>query len=168
MKIKTLQELFLNELSDMYSGEQQITKALPKMADKASSPELADGFRTHLKETEGQIERINRVASLLSLKLENEKCEAMAGLLKEGEQLIKHIEEGPLLDAAMITAAQKVEHYEISAYGSLCALAKELGYDEAADILSETLEEEKATDDKLQQLALGNINHQASEVRAAA
>jgi ferritin-like metal-binding protein YciE len=168
MKIDTLEALFINELADMYNGEQQITKALPKMAEKATDPRLAEGFETHLKETQGQIERIERIVALLDIKLENEKCEAMEGLLKEGDQMMKTVEQGPLLDAAMITAAQKVEHYEIAAYGSLCALAEEMGWDEVVTILHDTLDEEKATDGKLQQLAEGNINHEAHELRAAA
>ena len=165
MKIENLHELFVNELSDIWNGEQQLTKALPKMAEKSSDNRLAEGFTIHLQETKGQIDRIQRVVSLLGIELEKETCDAMKGLIKEGEELIKNVAKGPLLDAALITAAQKVEHYEIAAYGSLCALAKELGYDDAAAILAETLEEEKATNEKLDRLAEGHIN---SDARMAA
>lgn len=160
-KMKNLEELFEDELFDIYNGEQQLTKALPKMAENATDPRLAEGFRTHLEETEGQIRRIEKIFELLDIKEKKETCEAMKGLTTEGEQLIKNTEKGPVRDAAMITAAQKVEHYEIAAYGSLVALANTLGHMEAASILAESLEEERATDRKLNELAEGGINQEA-------
>lgn len=161
MHIKTLEDLFHDELFDIYNAEQQLTKALPKMAEKATNPDLADGFRMHLGETEGQIERLDRVFALLDIDVKKETCEAMKGLLKEGEELMKHAAEGSVCDAAMIAAAQKVEHYEIASYGTLVALAKILGHNDAARILQETLDEEKATDEKLSELAEDHVNEQA-------
>ena len=166
MKLKNLDELFQDELFDIYNGEQQLTKALPKMAENASDPRLAEGFRNHLEETEGQIRRIEKIFKLLNITEQKETCEAMKGLIKEGEELIKNTEEGPVRDAAMITAAQKVEHYEIAAYGSLVALANTLGHMEAASIMAETLEEERATDRKLNELAEGGINQNAMQEAA--
>lgn len=131
------------------------------MAGKAEHEELIEAFEMHRKETEGHIERLDRVIDMLDFDVEREDCEAMEGLVEEGKQLMENIAKGPVLDAAMITAAQKSEHYEIASYGSLCALAKGLGYDEAAQILHETLEEEKATDMKLTHLAEKNINADA-------
>lgn len=166
MKLKNLDELFQDELFDIYSGEQQLTKALPKMAENASDPRLAEGFKTHLEETEGQVRRIEKIFDLLNIKDKKETCEAMKGLIKEAEELIENTEEGPVRDSAMITAAQKVEHYKIAAYGSLVALANTLGYMEAASIMAETLEEERATDRKLNELAEGGINQDAMQEAA--
>ncbi|MCE7887192.1 MAG: ferritin-like domain-containing protein [Alphaproteobacteria bacterium PRO2] len=166
MKMKNLEELFEDELFDIYNGEQQLTKALPKMAEKATDPRLAEGFRSHLEETEGQVRRIEKIFELLSIKEKSEKCEAMKGLITEAEELIKNTDEGPVRDAAMITAAQKVEHYEIAAYGSLISLANTLGHMEAASILAETLEEERATDRRLSDLAEGGINREAMQEAA--
>lgn len=159
--IKTMEELFQDELFDIYDAEQQITKALPKMAEKATDKELASGFKTHLKETEGQIKRLEKCFKLLGIEAEKETCEATKGLLKEGEQLMKEVEQGPVLDAALIAAAQKVEHYEIATYGTLITWAQSLGYDEVADLLEETLDEEKSTDEKLSELAEDHVNEQA-------
>lgn len=166
MKMKNLEELFEDELFDIYSGERQLTKALPKMAEKAADPRLAEGFRNHNEETEGQIRRIEKIFELLSIKERSEKCEAMKGLIAEAEELIKNTDEGAVRDAAMITAAQKVEHYEIAAYGSLISLANTLGHMEAASILAETLEEERATDRRLSNLAEGGINREAMQEAA--
>lgn len=159
--IKTVKDLFESELFDVYNAEKQLTKALPKMAEKATNAQLAAGFEKHLTETEGQIARIERVFEILNIKPKSEKCEAMKGLIEEAKDLMSHAEEGPVLDAAMITAAQKVEHYEIATYGSLCALAKALGYNEAASILHETLEEERKTDEALTDLAEQGVNRDA-------
>ena len=161
--IKTIEELFQNELFDIYDAEKQITKALPKMAEKASDRELAQGFQTHLKETEGQIKRLEKCFQLLGVEAEKETCEATQGLLKEGEQLMKEVEKGPVLDAALISAAQKVEHYEIATYGTLITWAQQLGFDEVADLLEETLDEEKATDEKLSDLAEDHVNEDAQK-----
>ena len=162
MAVKSIEELFVHELSDVYSAEKQLTKALPKMARASTNEELAAGFETHLAETEGQIERIDRVVELLDIKLKRIKCQAMEGLIAEGKDVIDEVEAGALRDAALIGAAQKVEHYEIAAYGTLCALGKQLGYTDAVKLLKETLAEEKATDEKLTMLAEGGTNQKAS------
>lgn len=168
MSIQTLQDLFLDELGDIYNAEKQLTKALPKMAEKATDEHLASGFREHLKETEGQIERIEKVAGICGLELPKVTCEAMKGLLREGEEMMGEIEDDSVLDAAMIMAAQKVEHYEIATYGCLLALGKCLGLEqEALDLLEETLNEEKRTDEKLSKLAEDEgINDQALQQAA--
>lgn len=165
MTAKTFEELFIEELSDIYNAEKQLTKALPKMAKAASNQDLSAGFTTHLEETEGQIERIEKAVKAEGLTLKRKKCAAMEGLIEEGKEAIDELEEGPLRDVALIIAAQKVEHYEISGYGSLIELAKLLGYDKAVKLLGETLEEEKATDEKLTILATGDVNEEAREFR---
>jgi ferritin-like metal-binding protein YciE len=154
MSISSLEELFIHELSDIYSAEKQLSKALPAMARAATNPNLVDAFKTHLEETRGQIERIDQVVeSIEGLRLKRIKCHAMEGLVEEGKELIDSVEKGEVLDAGLIGAAQKVEHYEIATYGTLTALAKKLGYTAAAKLLHETLEEEKSTDEKLTQIA---------------
>jgi len=153
MTAKTLKDLFIHSLSDVYSAEKQLTKALPKLARASTSPQLKQAFETHLEETSGQIERIDRVVQASELRLKRIKCVAMEGLVEEGQEQIDEIEKGPVLDAALIGAAQKVEHYEIATYGTLAALARKLGYDDALKLLLETLEEEKATDKKLTEIA---------------
>ncbi len=163
MAIKNIQDLFVHELSDIYSGEKQLTKALPRLARASSSPELAEAFTMHLDETQGQIERIDQVVDELGIKLKRIKCAAMEGLVEEGKEAIDAIEQGPLRDAALIAGAQKAEHYEIASYGTLAALAKQLGYNNALKALLETLEEEKATDEKLTLLAEQGGNQAAAE-----
>lgn len=153
MTTKTLNDLFIHSLSDIYSAEKQMTKSLPKMARASTHAGLRSAFETHLEETQGQIERIDRVVEATGIKLKRIKCVAMEGLVEEGQEQIDEIEKGPVLDTALIAAAQKVEHYEIAAYGSLIALAKQLGETDAVELLAETLREEKATDDKLSLLA---------------
>ena len=158
MTIKTLKDLFIHSLSDVYSAEKQLTRALPRLARAATLPELRQAFEQHLEETQGQIERIDRLVEGSELRLKRIKCVAMEGLVEEGREEIDEIEKGAVLDAALIGAAQKVEHYEIAAYGTLCALARQLGLDDAARLLDETLQEEKATDEKLSALALQKVN----------
>jgi ferritin-like metal-binding protein YciE len=165
MAVKTLEDLFVHALSDMYSGEKQLTKALPKMAKAAANQKLANAFVTHLAETEGQVQRIDQVAEVLGIKLKRIKCAAMEGLVEEGKEAIDEVEEGPVRDAALINAAQKVEHYEIASYGTLCALGRQLGYTEAVNLLQETLAEEKATDEKLSILAEGEANPDAAQAK---
>ena len=162
MAVKTLEDLFVHALSDVYSAEKQLTKALPKMARAATNPALAEAFTLHLEETQGQIERIDRAVEATGIKLKRIKCAAMEGLVEEGEEMIEEVEKGPVLDAGLIGAAQKVEHYEIATYGTLCALAKQLGYTEAMQLLRETLEEEKSTDEKLTLLAESGGNADAA------
>jgi ferritin-like metal-binding protein YciE len=167
MSVKTIEELFVHELSDIYSAEKQLTKALPRLARAATNPKLSAAFETHLEETNGQIERIDKVVELLDIRLKRIKCAAMEGLVEEGKEIIDTIEKSPLRDAALIGGAQKVEHYEIAAYGTLAALAKQLGYKDALPLLLETLKEEKATDEKLTMLAEQGGNQQAAQQEAA-
>ncbi|KQR50125.1 ferritin-like domain-containing protein [Acidovorax sp. Leaf160] len=149
MAIKTVADLLLHELSDTYSAEKQMTKSLPRMARAANDIELAQAFLDHLEETRAQVERIDQVVELLGLKLKRIKCAAMEGLVEEGKDLIDGIEKGPVLDVALIGAAQKVEHYEIASYTTLITLASKLGYTAALPLLEASLAEEKATDEKL-------------------
>ena len=166
MAVKSIEELFIHELSDIYSAEKQLTKALPRLARAAEAPELVAAFELHLEETQGQIERIDQVVEVLDIKLKRIKCAAMEGLVEEGKEVIDSIKAGALRDAALIGGAQKVEHYEIAAYGTLCALAKQLGYTEALALLKETLAEEKSTDEKLTLLAEGGGNQRAAQEAA--
>lgn len=149
----TLQDLFIHELSDVYSAEKQITKALPRLARASTNPKLADAFKAHLEETQGQIERIDKLVELAGIKLKRMKCAAMEGLVEESKELLDEIEKGQVLDAALIGACQKVEHYEIASYGTLIAMATHLGMPEAAALLSDTLAEEKGADEKLSAIA---------------
>lgn len=153
MSVKTLHDLFVHDLSDIYSAEKQLSKALPKMARAATDPMLAQAFTDHLAETHGQIERIDQIVETMQIKLKRIKCAAMEGLVEEGKEVIEEVEEGLVRDAALIGAAQKVEHYEIASYGTLAALAKHLDQPEAVKLLLETLQEEKSTDDKLSKMA---------------
>ncbi|GAB2920812.1 ferritin-like domain-containing protein [Paraburkholderia jirisanensis] len=153
MTIKTISDLFIHSLSDIYSAEKQMTKSLPKLARAATNPDLSAAFLTHLEETRGQIERLDQVVESCEIRLKRVKCAAMEGLVEEGQELIDGVERGPVLDAGLIGAAQKVEHYEIAAYGAIIALAKQLGETHAVTLLLQTLKEEKATDEKLSLLA---------------
>lgn len=166
MSIKTIQDLFVHELSGVHNAERQLTQSLPKLARAAKDPMLADAFSLHLDETNGQIKRIERIVEGLGIKLTRIRCAAMEGLVEENKEIIESIDRGPLRDAALIGGAQKVEHYEIACYGTLAALARQLGYEEALQLLLETLDEEKATDEKLTGLALGGGNQKAESGRA--
>jgi ferritin-like metal-binding protein YciE len=161
MKLKTLKDLYVEELRDLYSAENQIVKALPKMAKAASSPELKAAFEQHLEQTRGQVERLERIFKALGEKPTGKTCRAMEGLVEEGEELIKEKPEASVLDAGLISAAQRVEHYEIAGYGSVRTYANTLGETEAARLLQETLDEEGQTDKKLTKLAESLINVQA-------
>ena len=156
-----LQKLFIKELRDMYDAEQQIIKALPKMSELAESEELREGFNHHLAQTENQVRRLEEVFRLVGESPKRESCAGMEGIIDEGEDLADDFEDTPALDAALISAAQKVEHYEISSYGTLCTWAKELGHDQAFQLLKETLSEEKDTDHKLTELAETSRNLEA-------
>ncbi|NTS40456.1 ferritin-like domain-containing protein [Flavisolibacter sp. BT320] len=159
-----LKELFLDELKDIYWAEKHLTKALPKMRKAATSGELANAFENHLAETEGQIQRIEQVFEMLDMSPKAKKCEAMEGLVKEAQGLMDELPKGTMVrDAGLIIAAQKVEHYEIAAYGSLVQLAKTMGQSEIASVLAQTLEEEKNTDQLLTQLAESGINISAGQ-----
>ncbi|WP_235418219.1 ferritin-like domain-containing protein, partial [Escherichia coli] len=151
-------------LSDTYSAEKQLTKALSKLSRSAYSDKLTAAFQSHLDETHGQIERIDQVVdSEDGLKLKRIKCTAMEGLIEEANEVIESTDKNEVRDAALIAAAQKVEHYEIASYGTLVTLAEQLGYKKAAKLLKETLEEEKATDVKLTDLAFNNVNKKAQD-----
>ena len=141
MAIKTIEDLFIHELSDTYSAEKQMTKSLRRLAKAATDEGLVAAFEAHLTETEAQVERLEQVAEVLGIKIKRIKCEAMEGLVDEAKEIIDAIDAGPLRDAALIGGAQKAEHYEIAAYGTLCAMAKSLGYKDALPLLLETLEE---------------------------
>ncbi len=160
-KITSLEDAFIHELSDIYSAEKQLTKALPKMAKASSNHDLAAGFTSHCDETQGQIERIDQIVDHLGIKLKRVKCLAMEGLVAEGGETIDEVEKGPVRDAMLIVGAQKVEHYEIAAYGGLITIAQALGYDDAVQLLKETLAEEKGADEKLNKVALTEVNQQA-------
>ncbi|GFM79378.1 hypothetical protein PSCICN_00700 [Pseudomonas cichorii] len=149
----TIEDLFIHELSDIYSAEKQISKALPKLARASTNPKLAEAFNAHLEETQGQIQRIDQLVEQFEIKLKRVKCIAMEGLIEESKELLEEIEKGPVLDAGLIAACQKIEHYEISGYGTLIAMAKHLGLDNAASVLGETLAEEKSADEKLTAIA---------------
>ena len=153
-----LQELLIDELKDLYSAENQIIKALPRLARAASTPQLRRAFEQHLRETRGQVKRLDRIGRMLEVKLTGKKCHGMAGLIDEGREIIQDGFEESALDAGLIGAAQKVEHYEIAAYGTARAHARMLGYRDIGKLLQETLDEEGATDKKLTQLALQVIN----------
>lgn len=156
-----LRDMFLDELADIYDAENQLMKALPKMVEAAADDELKEGFREHLKETEAQVDRLKQVFEIVG-KPKTKSCKAMQGLIAEGEELIKE-DAG---DAALICAAQKVEHYEIAAYGTLCSWARLLEEEDAEELLVTTLDEEKAVDQKLTELAEDTINIEASEGEA--
>jgi ferritin-like metal-binding protein YciE len=157
-----LKELYIDELKDLYSAENQLVKAIPKMAKAAASQELRKGFEEHLEQTKGHVQRLEEIFQALGESPKGKKCRGMEGLVEEGAEVIEEDFEGSLTDAALIGAAQRVEHYEIAAYGTVCAFAEELGQTEQLSLLNETLEEEKETDEKLTQLA-EQINAQANE-----
>ncbi len=161
MKIDSLQKLFVEELRDLYSAENQILKALPKMTKAATSPELKAAFEKHLKETEGQVERLETIFEALGEKPKGKTCKAMAGLVEEGSELMKEDIEPAVLDAGLIAAAQRVEHYEMAGYGTVRTYAKLLKNKEAEKLLQATLDEEAATDEALNELAESSINLKA-------
>lgn len=164
MQIKSVEDIFIHLLSDTYSAEKQLTKALSKLSRSAYSDKLTAAFQSHLDETHGQIERIDQVIdSEDGLKLKRIKCAAMEGLIEEANEVIESTDKNEVRDAALIAAAQKVEHYEIASYGTLVTLAEQLGYKKAAKLLKETLEEEKATDVKLTDLAFNNVNKKVQD-----
>jgi ferritin-like metal-binding protein YciE len=157
-----LHELFLDELADVYDAEKQLTKALPKMAKAAQNDELREAFESHLEETENHVSRLEQVAESLGEKLKRKTCKAMQGLVEEGSEIIKENKDSSALDAGLIAAAQKVEHYEIASYGTLCAWAKEMGHTDELELLEATLEEEKAADSKLTEIGQNSANPAAN------
>lgn len=164
MNMKTLEDVFIHLLSDTYSAEKQLTRGLAKLARAASDEKLSAAFNAHLEETQGQIARIDQIIEQEpKIKIKRMKCVAMEGLIEEANEVIESTEKNEVRDAALIAAAQKVEHYEISSYGTLATLAEQLGYPAAVKLLTQTLEEEKETDLKLTDLAVGNINKSAEK-----
>lgn len=161
MKLDSMSSLYISELRDMYSAEKQLIAALPKMAKAAGTPDLAEAFQNHLMETKEHLERLNSIFESLGEKPGRDKCEAMAGLVEEGKEVIDAKGEDDIRDAALIVAAQKVEHYEIAGYGSLCVFSKLLGRRQDAKLLGQTLEEEKNADLLLTSLAESHINAEA-------
>jgi ferritin-like metal-binding protein YciE len=161
-KDNDLQELFLDELADIYNAEQQLTRALPKMVQAAENDELRKAFESHLRETEEQVARLEQAAEHLGESLKKKTCQAMKGLIEEAQDLIKEQKDSSALDAALIAAAQKVEHYEIASYGTVCAWAAQLGHHDALELLQATLEEEKAADEKLTAIAKSSANLKAA------
>ena len=160
MPAENLHELFVDELKDIYDAEKQLTKALPKMAKAAQSPELRASFEEHLEITRMQVNRLEEVFKSLGMAARGKTCEGMKGLIEEGQEMMEELETGPTLDAALISAAQKVEHYEIASYGTLATFAEIMGHQDAKDLLGQTLDEEKEADEKLTQVA-GQINFEA-------
>ncbi len=160
--IRTMDDLFVHQLRDIYYAEKQIVKALPKMIDKASDSDLKSGLRQHFDETKNHVTRLEQVFEMMDSQAKTVDCPAIDGIIKEANDVIGDVEDKDVLDAAMIAAAQAVEHYETARYGTLIAWAKELGRDDCASILDQTLEEEKAADKKLTQVAEARVNMKAA------
>jgi ferritin-like metal-binding protein YciE len=163
MAMDSLKDLYIDELKDLYNAENQLTKALPKMAKKATAPELKRAFQDHLKQTEGHVSRLEKIFKGLGEKPTGKTCKAMKGLIEEGKEIIEEDGDGSVLDAALIGAAQRVEHYEIAGYGVVRTFASLLGEEDAVETLQRTLNEEAETDKKLTGLAESIINVEASE-----
>jgi ferritin-like metal-binding protein YciE len=159
-----LKEFFVDQLKDIYWAEKKLVKTLPKMEDAATTMQLKDAFRNHLNETEGHVTRIEQIFGMVGEEVDSTKCPAMAGIVDEGDDIIDDTDEGTAQrDVGLIFAGQKAEHYEIATYGGLCTLAKTLGYNDAADLLKQTLDEEKNADAKLSSIAENDINYQAAQ-----
>ncbi len=158
---RTLHSAFVDELRDVYDGEKQLTKALPKLAKAAHSSQLRTAFEDHLEETLGHVERLERVFSNLDEKARGKHCDGLAGIIEEGKAIMDEELDEHAMDASLIAAGQRAEHYEMAVYGTLVAWARVMGHEEEADLLQETLDEEKAADEKLTELAEGGINQQA-------
>ena len=161
MKLDTLEQLYINELRDLYSAENQLLKALPKMAKGASSPELKDAFEKHWEQTTGHVARLEQLFEQLDESPKGKTCHGMKGLIEEGSEILKEDGEDSVLDAGIIVAAQKVEHYEIASYGTLCTWAELMGHDDALELLKETIGEEKSADEKLTTIAESVANPKA-------
>ena len=159
----TLHDAFLDELRDTYDAEKQLTKALPKLAKAATDPKLREAFENHLEETQGQIARLEQVFESLDEKVRGKHCDGIAGIIEEGKSIMEEEFDDATMDACLIAAGQRAEHYEMAAYGTLVAWAKIMGHDEAAELLEQNLEEEKAADEKLSSLAEDGINQEAAD-----
>jgi ferritin-like metal-binding protein YciE len=166
MPVKSVQDLLLNELRDIYDAEKQLVRALPKMAKASSSEQLRHAFQEHLEQTKHQVERLKQAFDRLDVAARGKRCEAMKGLIDEASEIMEEIKTPEVLDAALIAGAQKVEHYEIAAYGSARTLAEACGHQEVAQLMDATLEEEKEADQKLNQIALSEVNRAALEAKA--
>jgi ferritin-like metal-binding protein YciE len=160
---KTLHDAFIDELRDSYDAEKQLIKALPKLAKAASSDELREAFESHLEETRGQVERLEQVFASLDEKVRGKHCDGMEGIIDEGKSVMEEDFDEATMDACLIASGQRAEHYEMAAYGTLVAWARAMGHDEAADLLQETLDEEKAADEKLTAIAEAGVNQEAAD-----
>jgi ferritin-like metal-binding protein YciE len=160
----TLHDAFIDELRDTYDAEKQLTKALPKLAKASSNPKLREAFERHLDETQGQIERLEQVFETLNERPRGKHCDGIAGIIEEGKSIMEERFDETTMDACLIAAGQRAEHYEMAAYGTLVAWAQAMGHTEAANLLQEILDEEKATDEKLSSLAEGGINQSAADL----
>jgi ferritin-like metal-binding protein YciE len=167
MSVETLEELFIDELKDLYSAEKQIVRALPKLAKAASTPELQEALQSHLEETKGQVERLEQIAEIVGKKLTGKTCAGMKGVLEEGSEVLEEVEEGNVRDAALIGASQRVEHYEMAGYGTARDFAKLLGLEDVVELLEQTLEEEKAADQKLTMISK-SVNKRAKSATSEA
>lgn len=167
MKLPTLAKLFDDQLKDLHSAEAQLVKALPKLAKRSSSEDLKEAFTAHLEETKQHVERLDRIGEALGIKLTGKKCKAMEGLIEEGSEILEAEGPGAVIDAALIAGAQRVEHYEISAYGTARALAERLGFADAVKLLQETLDEESAADEKLSTISLNEVLPEATQAEMA-
>lgn len=163
MESSQLMKLFEDELKDIYWAEKALTKAIPKMVKNATSKDLIDALKNHLSETQGQVTRLEKVFKSIDKKAVAKKCEAMKGLIKEGQEIIDECEEGAMCDVGIISAAQKIEHYEIASYGTLRQFAETLALNKAVDLLAQTLNEEKAADRKLYDIAVSAVNVKAAK-----
>jgi ferritin-like metal-binding protein YciE len=161
MENNPLHELLIDEIGDIYNAEQQLVKALPKMVKAAQSEELREAFESHLEETQNQVKRLEDAVENLGAKMPRKKCPAMEGLIEEAAEMMQEYKDEPTIDAVLIAAAQKVEHYEIATYGTLAAWSRQMGHDDATDLFEESLEEEKAADEKLTEIAESLANAQA-------
>ena len=159
----TLHDAFIDELRDAYDAEKQLTKALPKMAKAATSAELRSAFETHLEETRGQITRLEEIFATLDERVQGKHCDGIAGIIEEGKSAMEEDFDEATMDACLIASGQRAEHYEMAAYGTLVAWARAMGHTEAADLLQQTLDEEKAADEKLSGIAESGINQEAAE-----
>lgn len=167
-EFNSLKDLFTNQIEDLYDAENRLTKALPKMADAATSASLKQAFQSHLAETQGHVARLKTIFREINVEPKRETCQAMKGLIAEGEEMIEATGDSGVKDAALIAAAQRVEHYEMSGYGTARTIAQQLGLTEGVSLLQQTLDEEKAADQRLTQIAESPVNARATTGRAAA
>ena len=168
LELNSFQDLFVNQIEDLYDAENRLTRALPKMADAANSPQLRKAFQDHLTETQGHVSRLEQIFREMNIEPKRDTCEAMKGLIAEGDETVKATGDPAVKDAALIAAAQRVEHYEMSGYGTARAFARRLGLSQAASLLQQTLQEEKAADEKLNSIAESSVNMEASAAQAGA